>query len=43
MMRADYAGLNGFIWWVGVVEDRKDPLNSVDVKLESLVGTQQIR
>tara|TARA_R100001126_G_scaffold41922_1_gene23375 strand:+ start:4041 stop:4988 length:948 start_codon:yes stop_codon:yes gene_type:complete len=26
MMRADYAGLNGFIWWVGVVEDRKDPL-----------------
>ncbi len=26
MMRADYAGLNGFIWWMGVVEDRKDPL-----------------
>tara|TARA_Y100001938_G_C8071770_1_gene423546 strand:- start:216 stop:1160 length:945 start_codon:yes stop_codon:yes gene_type:complete len=25
-MRADYAGLNGFIWWMGVVEDRKDPL-----------------
>jgi hypothetical protein len=26
MMRYDYAGLNGFIWWVGVVEDRQDPL-----------------
>jgi hypothetical protein len=22
----NFAGLNGFIWWVGVVEDRADPL-----------------
>jgi hypothetical protein len=22
----DFAGKNGFIWWIGVVEDRKDPL-----------------
>ena len=22
-----FAGMNGFIWWVGVVENRKDPLN----------------
>lgn len=22
----DFAGLNGFVWWIGVVEDRKDPL-----------------
>jgi len=29
-----FAGLNGFIWWTGVVENRKDPLN---------VGRCQIR
>jgi len=22
-----FAGLNGYVWWIGVVEDRKDPLN----------------
>lgn len=22
----NFAGLNGFVWWVGVVEDRADPL-----------------
>lgn len=22
----DFSGLNGFIWWIGVIEDRKDPL-----------------
>jgi hypothetical protein len=25
-MNNEFAGLNGFIWWTGVVEDRKDPL-----------------
>lgn len=25
-MKKDFAGLNGFIWWIGVVEDRQDPL-----------------
>ena len=25
-MSKDFAGLNGFIWWMGVVEDRQDPL-----------------
>ena len=24
-MRPDYIGLNGFIWWHGVVEDVNDP------------------
>lgn len=26
MQSTDFAGKNGFIWWVGVVEDRLDPL-----------------
>lgn len=25
-MKKDFAGLNGFIWWVGVIENRIDPL-----------------
>ena len=25
-MTLDFAGLNGFVWWTGVVEDRQDPL-----------------
>ena len=24
--KKDFAGKNGFIWWIGVVEDRQDPL-----------------
>ena len=24
--KKDFAGKNGFIWWMGVVEDRNDPL-----------------
>jgi hypothetical protein len=23
----DFMGKNGFIWWIGIVEDRNDPLN----------------
>lgn len=26
MVKQDFVGLNGFVWWVGVVEDRKDPI-----------------
>lgn len=26
MDNKDFSGKNGFIWWIGVVEDRKDPL-----------------
>lgn len=26
MMQKNYAGLDGFVWWMGVVESRKDPL-----------------
>jgi hypothetical protein len=26
MTTKDFAGLNNFTWWIGVVEDRKDPL-----------------
>lgn len=26
MMQKDFAGKNGFIWWVGVIENRIDPL-----------------
>lgn len=25
-MNKEYAGLGGFVWWVGIVEDRNDPL-----------------
>jgi hypothetical protein len=24
--RKDFAGKNGFIWWIGVIEDRQDPI-----------------
>ena len=23
----NFAGLNGFVWWVGIIENRMDPLN----------------
>ena len=26
MFDPKFMGKNGFVWWVGVVEDRKDPL-----------------
>ena len=26
MINNEFAGLNGFVWWIGVVEDRTDPL-----------------
>lgn len=26
MHKDDFAGLNGFVWWVGVIENRIDPL-----------------
>ena len=26
MIEKNYAGLDGFIWWMGVVESRQDPL-----------------
>jgi hypothetical protein len=26
MIQKNYAGLDGFVWWMGVVESRKDPL-----------------
>ena len=26
MSNTDFMGRDGFIWWAGVVEDRKDPL-----------------
>ena len=26
MDRNNFIGLNGFVWWIGVVEDRGDPL-----------------
>jgi hypothetical protein len=25
-MNTNFAGLNGFIWWIGVIENRVDPL-----------------
>jgi hypothetical protein len=28
MNRNNFIGLNSFVWWVGVVEDREDPLAS---------------
>ena len=29
----DFAGKNGFIWWVGIVEDRQDPLKMGRVRV----------
>lgn len=26
MLEKNFAGLDGFVWWIGVVEDRRDPL-----------------
>ena len=26
MIQRDFAGKNGFVWWVGVIENRMDPL-----------------
>ena len=34
--RADYAGLNGFVWWHGVVEDINDPLKIGRVRVRIL-------
>ena len=25
--RGNFIGHNGFVWWIGVIEDRMDPLN----------------
>jgi hypothetical protein len=32
----DYAGKNGFTWWVGVVEDRQDPLKMGRVRVRAV-------
>lgn len=32
----DFMGLNGFVWWYGVVEDRKDPLYLGRVKVRCI-------
>ena len=34
MMSTNFAGKNGFIWWVGVIENRVDPL---------MIGRCQVR
>ena len=31
--RNNFAGLNGFVWWVGEIEDRVDPLNMGRVRV----------
>lgn len=31
--RNNFTGLNGFIWWVGEIEDRVDPLNMGRVRV----------
>jgi hypothetical protein len=35
-MEKDFAGKNGFIWWVGVVEDRQDPLKMGRVRVRAV-------
>ena len=34
-MNTNYAGLNGFIWWVGVVENRVDHRVQNRVKVDA--------
>lgn len=36
MIEQDFMGLEGFIWWYGVVEDRKDPLYLGRVKVRCI-------
>ena len=31
--RNNFIGLNGFVWWVGEIEDRMDPLNMGRVRV----------
>jgi len=31
--KKDFAGKNGFVWWIGTVEDRKDPLKMGRVRI----------
>jgi hypothetical protein len=33
MYNRNFAGRNGYIWWTGVVEDRKDPLKSGRIRV----------
>ena len=37
-MNENFLGLNGFIWFVGVVEDRADPLEAGRVRVR-ILGT----
>ena len=32
----DFAGKNGFIWWIGIIEDRNDPLNMGRLKVRAV-------
>jgi hypothetical protein len=32
----DFAGKNGFIWWVGIIEDRNDPLKMGRLKVRAV-------
>lgn len=36
MIKHDYAGLNNFVWWTGVVEDINDPLKAGRVRVRIL-------
>jgi len=38
---ADFAGKDGFIWWVGFVEDRKDPLKLGRLKVRCVAWDSQ--
>ena len=33
---SDFMGMEGFVWWYGVVEDRKDPLYLGRVKVRCI-------
>lgn len=35
-IKNEYLGLNGFVWWIGIVEDNNDPLRSGRVKVRCL-------
>ena len=38
----DFAGKNGFIWWVGVVEDRQDPLKLGRCRVRCKIGRAHV-
>ena len=37
----DFYGLRGFVWWVGIVEDRQDPLRMGNIRVR-IIGLHSL-